>query len=327
KLFIKQKCPHINCYISYDKNLLKDDHRNFDAVVFKVRDIMKLMEKNIKITRSPNQIYVFNSLEPSDMHPVCNPIFDNFFNWTWTYKLNSEISHPFFNIYDINNEIVGPKLFINWTRQMDHTDKYKSRMRKKTKAVAWIVTECKLKVKHQEFINEFKNELKGYNYTLDIYGPCGDKKCPKRSTKNCYDIIEQHYFFQMVLEETFAEDYITERMVRAMTHISIPIVLGGSHYNRFLPPGSYINAQSFDIKKLGAIIDYLIKNPTTYEYFFDWKNHYYYMARPRSHMCDLCTKLNVNNISLNKHYSKFRNWWDPDYKEHCQSVQFINKGF
>ncbi|CAK1542552.1 unnamed protein product [Leptosia nina] len=285
KIFIKQKCPHFNCYISYDEKLLQEDHRNFDAVVFKVKDIQNIVAP-INITRAPNQIYIFNSLEPAEMYPVCSPVFDNFFNWTWTYKLNSEIPHPFFNIFDVNNEIFGPKIFVNWTKQMDHTEKYKNKMRNKSLAVAWIITECRLKARHQEFIAEFKNELKGYNYTLDMFGPCGDRKCPKRNKKGCYDVIQQNYFFQMILEDTFSEDYITERMVKAMNSLSIPIVLGGSNYKRFLPPGSYINAQSFDMKKLGAIIDYLIKNPVTYQYFFDWKNHYYYMARPRSYMVD-----------------------------------------
>ncbi|XP_038218724.1 alpha-(1,3)-fucosyltransferase C-like [Zerene cesonia] len=307
KVFIKQKCSHINCYISYDENLLKEDHRNFDAVVFKGRNIINYVASEINITRSPEQLYIFNSLDSSEVYPVCNKMFDNFFNWTWTYKLNSDVVHPFFNIYDINNKIVGPKIELNWTRKMDHTDKFKSKMRNKTRAVAWIITKCRLKVKHEEFIKELKKELQFYNYTLDVFGPCGDKKCPKRSKKGCHSLIEKEYFFQMVIEETFAEDYVTERLVRAMNQIAIPIVMGGSNFNRFLPPGSYINAQSFDMKKLGAIIDYLIKKPSTYEYFFDWKNHYYYMARQRSNMCELCTKLNERtNMTAPKTYPKFR---------------------
>ncbi|CAD0203583.1 unnamed protein product [Chrysodeixis includens] len=66
----------------------------------------------------------------------------------------------------------------------------------------------------------------------------------------------------------------------------------------FLPPGSYINAQAFDLKKLGALIDYLIRNPDMYEFFFDWKNYYYYTVRPR-------------------------HWWDPDYKDVCQRMKLF----
>ncbi|XP_047538699.1 alpha-(1,3)-fucosyltransferase C-like [Vanessa atalanta] len=238
-VFIKQRCKFINCFITYDKYLLHKDHRNFDAVVFNSREIVDLSPNEIDLTRSVDQKYIFRSLQFPEDYPICNQFFDNFFNWTWTYNLDSDIPH-------------------------------------KKKGIAWIVNKCKTKVKHQEFVRELNKELKLYNYTIDIYGTCGDNKCPGSRIINCLKIVEKNYFFQLIVEDTIAEDYVSEKMVKAMTRIVIPIVLGSSDYNNFLPPGSYINAQSFDMKKLGAIIDYLIRNPTIYGYFFDWKNYYYY---------------------------------------------------
>ena len=85
----------------------------------------------------------------------------------------------------------------------------------------------------------------------------------------------------------------------------------------FLPPGSYINAQAFDMQKLGALLHYLIKNPDMYEFFFDWMKYYYYQVRPRSQVCDLCSKLNHHNgTPIVK--SNFRRWWDPEYRDVCQ---------
>lgn len=76
------------------------------------------------------------------------------------------------------------------------------------------------------------------------------------------------------------------------------------------------------MKKLGAIIDFLIKYPVTYKYFFDWKNHYYYTTKARNHVCDLCTKLNGDFEP--KIYSNFREWWNPNYKNVCQERRLHN---
>lgn len=86
-----------------------------------------------------------------------------------------------------------------------------------------------------------------------------------------------------------------------------------------MAPGTYLSTQFFDMKKLVAVIHYLIQNPKVYEYFFDWKNHYRYTTRPRNYMCDLCAKLN-NQSSLEEHktYEKFRQWWNPGYKDTCR---------
>ncbi|KPI98208.1 Alpha-(1,3)-fucosyltransferase C [Papilio xuthus] len=119
-------------------------------------------------------------------------------------------------------------------------------------------------------------ELGGYNLTVDIFGHCGATKCPNNDTLNCYKIIERDYYFNLVLEDSVAIDHITERMALAMMHYSIPLVKGGKEYERYLPPGSYININNQTLKELGAIIDYLIRNPDIYEYFFDWKQYYSY---------------------------------------------------
>ncbi|XP_072945707.1 alpha-(1,3)-fucosyltransferase C-like [Epargyreus clarus] len=321
-VFIKQKCEFINCYITYNKHFLRADHRNFDAVVFSVRDIANLRPKDVNLTRSPYQKYVFHSLEPAAKYPICNTAFDGFFNWTWTYKLSSDIVHPFFNIYDKKNKVVGPRRDVKWVEKMTHKDRFTKKISKKTKAVALMVYTCTLKTKYQEYIKELHDELHGYNYTLDLYGPCGNIKCPKNRIFNCYKIIEEQYFFQLVLEDYITEDYVTDRIVKAMTHLAIPIVLGTLDYASFMPPGSFINSQHLDIKKLGAIIDYLIKNPKTYEFFFDWKNHYFYTPRSRSHFCDLCTKLNSNNSITHRSYKHLRKWWDPDHRDNCRKLRY-----
>lgn len=229
--FINQNCPHINCYITYNKSLLGSEE-NFDAIVFNIHDVKKLTNRYLNLRRKDNQLYIFKSHEASEHHPVCNPIFDDFFNWTWTYKLNSDLPHPFINVHTSKNHVVGPKTTIEWIKEMKHAKIYKSKITGKTKAVAWLVTNCKLKHMHQGFVNDLRDELKAYNHTIDTFGPCSDKKCPKGGISKCFNMIDKDYYFNLVLEESFTEDFVTERMVKGMTLLSVPIVSGMTNFSR-----------------------------------------------------------------------------------------------
>lgn len=228
-MFISQKCENINCYITYDRNTLTNDE-DYDAVVFDIGNLKKIDIDHLNITRSPEQIYVFRSSEAPEKYPICKRDLDHFFNWTWTYKLNSDIPQPFINIFYKNNTLVGPKREMKWIDKMQRSEQYSTKKLEKTKAVAWVVNKCKLKRKHQDFIDELRNELKGYNYTVDLFGSCGTYKCI--GTTKCNKIIENNYYFQLVLEEYFAEDYVTDGILNTMSHLTIPIVIGAGDYRK-----------------------------------------------------------------------------------------------
>ena len=231
KMFINQKCPQINCYITYNKDTLNNDE-DFDAVVFDIDNVLKMDVNFLNLTRSPEQLYIFRSSETPEKHPICDHDLEDFFNLTWTYRLDSDIPQPFLEIYSANKTLVGPRTNMPWLQVMKKSKKNTNQIKQKKKAVAWILTKCKLKSKHEDFIKEIRTELKGYNYTLDIYGPCSQKKCPGGSAIKCYKMLEKDYFFQIVLEEFLSKDYVTEVMVTAMSHLAIPIVLGPSDYTK-----------------------------------------------------------------------------------------------
>ncbi|CAK1589039.1 unnamed protein product [Parnassius mnemosyne] len=323
-MFINQKCKYINCFITYNNSILHGNSKNFDAVVFNIKEIFDVKREEIELTRSPEQKYIFNSMDSAAIFPVCFPYLDNFFNLTWTYRFDSDIPQPFFDIYDYNNNLVGPKQQMNWIIDMKHTNRYKNVIHNKTKAVAWIVNKCRSRRKHFQLVTDIGRELNSYNYSLDLYGKCGGTKCPGDNILSCYEIIEKSYYFQLVLEDTTSEDHVTERMGRAMMQTAIPIVQGGLEYASYLPPGSYINMKNLTIKELGAIIDYLIHNPKYYAYFFDWKSYYYYTIRPKDYVCDLCAYLNEDIGHSKKTYKKFRKWWNSAFHKHCQQKRLFD---
>lgn len=82
--FTTHKCDYINCYFTMNRSLL-GDVRYFDAVLFNLQDVSE-DRTLVPSLRSWNQKYVFVANDSSDNFPICNALYDDFFNWTWTYR-------------------------------------------------------------------------------------------------------------------------------------------------------------------------------------------------------------------------------------------------
>lgn len=84
QLLINHKCLYINCYLTTNRSLL-DDIRYFDGILFNVKDLDKTTW-DLPTLRSPIQKYIFVANDSAEEYPVCSPIYDGFFNWTWSYR-------------------------------------------------------------------------------------------------------------------------------------------------------------------------------------------------------------------------------------------------
>lgn len=233
KSFIEQKCSFMNCYITDNRGLLNDDYTNFEAIVFNINDVKYWNPTLLPKNRSPRQKYILFGNMSSDNNPICSNESDNFFNWTWTYKLNSDIVSPFIEIRDVNGTIVGPKADMSWnicTRTLPH--KLKEKLKTKSKAVAWISSKCVTNNNRIVYVKELKKLLKNYNLNLDIYGSCGSSYCSNTSRKDCAKMIQREYYFYIALEDSSAEDYVTKELLMALNNYAVPIVFSKNNYSR-----------------------------------------------------------------------------------------------
>lgn len=63
---------------------------------------------------------------------------------------------------------------------------------------------------------------------VDIYGFCGDFKCPRSSADKCFEVLDHDYKFYLAFENSNCKDYITEKFfVNALGRNILPIVMGG----------------------------------------------------------------------------------------------------
>ncbi|XP_050682854.1 alpha-(1,3)-fucosyltransferase C-like isoform X1 [Leptidea sinapis] len=318
RAFIQRNCFIINCYVTNDRNFFGGDVTKFDAIGFNGRSMESMSPWDLPGKRINTQKYIYFNMESADNYPVCYEHFENFFNWTSTYKLDSDIPYPYIHIKNINGEVIGPKAEMKWVESSGPIDNDVYRLiENKTKAVAWFVSNCKSRNHRIKLAKNLNRSLSIYGYSVDIYGDCGELKCPRDG--NCNEILERDYFFYLSFENSFSEDYVTEKLLTALQHNVVPIVFGGADYSRFLPPGSYLDAKRSKPDELAATIATLIRYPKTYSHYFSWKNNYIYQDPSNSdNVCSVCAALNDKELfESHKTYSHFRYWWNPNYSNRC----------
>ncbi|XP_034830563.1 alpha-(1,3)-fucosyltransferase C-like [Maniola hyperantus] len=318
KGFIDRNCTFTNCYVTSNRTYL-GDYTKFDLIAFSGPEAVRMNKIFLPDRRSPHQKFAFASIESSDNYPVCSDKLNNVFNWTWTYKLESEAKWGYIVVRDANRNIIGPKKIMHWLRlaEMDPvSDELKEKLKKKTKAAAWFVSNCYSRSGREKFVRELQAALKKYNLDVDIYGKCGPLKCSRDDQDDCNKMLSANYYFYLSFENSFAEDYVTEKLLYPLQHDAIPIVFGGANYTRFMPDGIYLNARELGAEKLASKMQELILNPNLYAEYFRWKKHYSFYRRYESidtdDYCSFCTILNNEElVKRTSIYEDFRHWWDP----------------
>lgn len=232
--FATTHCKIKNCFICTDRDYF-NDIMLFDIVLFNAID---LTEKDLPAARSDNQIYVFVSTESVANYPQSAESFNNFFNYTWTYKFNSDIVYTYFVVRNKHRrgKIIGPAEHVHWmntTKMRPVSNCIKNRLRNKTVAAAWFVTNC-LAINRLNYAHALNMELYKYNLRLDIYGACGYRRCLINNASFCFGMIETDYYFYLSFENSFCQDYVTEKLLNALGHYAVPVVLGGADYSRYV---------------------------------------------------------------------------------------------
>lgn len=229
--FINKNCRFQNCFLTSNVSYF-EDVRDFDVILFNSMTLDSGL--NLPSTRSEKQKYVFMSDESPAMYPAPKR-YNGFFNFTWTYKLDSDTTWKFYIIRNKEGKIIGPGKNIKWLDWKDMkpvSDELKSKFKNKNKTAAWFVSHCGTPSKREEFVKNLNEELEKYNLHVDIYGTCGNLECSRTEREKCCALIESDYYFYLSFENSICEDYLTEKLLIATKHYAVPIVYSGVDYTR-----------------------------------------------------------------------------------------------
>lgn len=200
-------CPVWQCETSEDRSSSVDE---YDALVFHMRS---WTVEDLPRRRSPHQRYVFWSVEAEVWYEYDVDPMANFFNWTMTHRWDSDIVAPYGFISPAGNVPLHPSdeqlQFYLYHHSQSNSINY---AQGKTKMAAWFASNCKF-VRSSR--NEVIKELQKY-IDVDVYGACGDLKCPKKSgeyisSEECRDMVASKYKFYFALENSLCRYYVTEK--------------------------------------------------------------------------------------------------------------------
>ncbi len=138
--------------------------------------------------RRPEQRYVYVSFESALRSRINFPwkkIPRDFFNWTATYRLDSDLFGKTFYGFDFERkEFIQPRI-------NDLTNYYGFNITAKTKLAAWFVSNCKTSINREGYVRELRRHM-----PVDVFGKCleNHKSCPKEKKLLQCDVKERLSF-------------------------------------------------------------------------------------------------------------------------------------
>uniref|UniRef100_A0A182QLS1 Fucosyltransferase n=1 Tax=Anopheles farauti TaxID=69004 RepID=A0A182QLS1_9DIPT len=314
--FAATHCPSTDCVLTNDPDLIRP-FTSYDAVVFHVASPW---DRPLPALRHPAQVYVAALME-SPAHTKHKLSLDNnYFNWTMTYRLDSDVLFNYLNIVDLESgEVIAPAVRPSWRNGYYEfaNDSLTEIVSGKRKMAAQFVSHCGALSGRDRLVERMQQA----GLEVDVYGACGTLKC-KRGNPECNRMLDTLYWFYLSFENSLCVDYVTEKLYNALEHNIVPVVFGGADYNRFMPPGSYINVQDYaTVEELSTYLLYLRDNPHEYVKYFWWKQHY---ALERTQpFCDLCKKLHtVGTREKIQYYRDIKAWWYDDVCTAKPKIEF-----
>lgn len=316
-LFEKLNCPY-SCILTTNRSFLKlSSGIVFDGPQYNVRDLPDVRyswQRWIFFNHETSCYWVYYRYNWTHLYHTWN----NVFNWTMTYHLDSDIPMMYGNIRKRNK--ISYKNFTELAMS-------------KKKDVAWLASRCWTYSRRESYIQELKKYV-----DIDIYGGCGKRitVCEKSHPEDhwlvnpCFQMISRNYKFYLAFENAIADDYITEKFFRASQADMIVISRSGANYTRLgIHPEWFINTAQFESPK--ALADYIKKVstcPSLYAKHLEWKNKYEAVSfRPvdRPAFCQLCEKLHNDSDKTYRPFVKIKQMIFKDGCRKPSDLSFLSK--
>ncbi|XP_052098815.1 glycoprotein 3-alpha-L-fucosyltransferase A-like [Mytilus californianus] len=280
------ECGFSNCILS-DKTKSLD---NYEAIIFHYRYLSKKVPE-----KSKNQIWIIWINESPANDKSLPKQWQDKFDWSATYRKESEFS--------LRRSI---KL-----RENKINRNYTDILRRKTKQVSWVVSNCKTPSQRRRYVEELKKYI-----TVDIYGHCGENKmfCKNKSAAECHSYLSNEYKFYLGFENSLCQDYITEKVFNNFldNNTMIYVARGAPNLKSVIPANTMVNTEDFESPK--TLAQYLLKlssNETEYiSYLKETDKYYLTENRIARAFCSICELLNTyKNRKLKWTGRNFNVWY------------------
>uniref|UniRef100_A0A8C8VSR7 Fucosyltransferase n=1 Tax=Peromyscus maniculatus bairdii TaxID=230844 RepID=A0A8C8VSR7_PERMB len=194
-------------------------------------------------SRPPGQRWVWMNFESPSHSPGLRGLPKNLFNWTLSYRADSDVFVPYGFLYPRNHPAdqppgLGPPLA------------------RKRGLVAWVVSHWDERQARVRYYHQLS-----WHVSVDVFGRAGPRQ-PVPASGLLHTV--GRYKFYLAFENSQHVDYITETLWRNA-------FLG----RRFVPRGSFIHVDDFpSAASLAACLLFLDRNLAVYRRYFHWCRSY-----------------------------------------------------
>lgn len=216
-------------------------------------------------------------------------------NMTFTYRTDSDV-------------FVSYGLLAFEPQPLHKRPNYYDIASKKTKLVAWFVSNCNTQSRRLQYVEKMKEYIE-----VDIVGACGIP-CP-RGMHMCEDGLLEKYKFYLSFENSLCTDYVTEKffkVYRDNIHV-IPVTRGGAHYSKYFPANTFVNAADFaSPRQLAEHLKVLASDNKRFAQMLELKDMYRWFGGHSQMWCSLCEVLNTKGFT--RKTINLKQWWSDG---HC----------
>ncbi|XP_036602227.1 alpha-(1,3)-fucosyltransferase 4 [Trichosurus vulpecula] len=212
---------------------------------------------NGQLGRPSGQRWVWMNFESPSNTPRLESLDGSLFNWTLSYRADSDVFVPYGYLYPRSSPRDQPSgLFPSLARKQG--------------LVAWVVSHWNEEQARVKYYYELRRFLQ-----VDVYGQGGPGQ-PVPDTGLLHTVAR--YKFYLAFENSQHLDYITEKLWRnSFLAGAVPVVLGPSraNYERFMPRNAFIHVDDFpDAATLATYLRFLDRNRNEYKRYFEWRRRY-----------------------------------------------------
>ncbi|XP_019628689.1 PREDICTED: glycoprotein 3-alpha-L-fucosyltransferase A-like [Branchiostoma belcheri] len=297
--------------------------QNADAIVFENSQLpVTYIKSEMPLTRSPHQQWIWFISECPNYLTIDLNSYSGVFNWTITYRTDSDVSGAWGSLHMVYSRLKGADLDPNTDYSVG-----------KTKLVVWFISKCSSRA--QRIV--YAKELIKYIH-VDIFGKCGRIVCEKQDFACTVQYIRQYKFY-LAFENMKCKEYITEKFWRhALSNNVVPVVFGApkKDYEYLTPPNSFIHVDDFESPKaLAGYLKLLDTDTEMYNQYFKWKtNPPQNIPLDNGVWCNLCRKLIRICPDTRKMYTNLEKWYRGENNDQCvplrngtyHEVQFASDG-
>ncbi|XP_058440965.1 alpha-(1,3)-fucosyltransferase 4 [Marmota monax] len=211
----------------------------------------------ISSPRPPGQRWVWMNFESPSHSPGLGSLESNLFNWTLSYRADSDIFVPYGYLY--------PR-----SHPRDQPIGQVPPLAQKRGLVAWVVSNWDERQARVRYYHQLSQHVR-----VDVFGQGGPGR-PVPDSGLLHTVAR--YKFYLAFENSQHLDYITEKLWRnALLAGAVPVVLGPdrANYERFVPRGAFIHVDDFpSASSLATYLLFLDRNLAVYRRYFHWRRRY-----------------------------------------------------